>query len=176
VVAALAAASVGVVGLALAGCGGGDNEGNGSTDTTASAANTRLTPDQWSSYRAEQESFSATRKTAEKKIDTCPRSQTGTLDVFAKCVGPSLDELQTEAAMAGEVLKGFIGTVSGSCATALNDFTQYVTPFTASVEQLQQTLSDDNVSALANSTASLQTALQGGTQERETFERECAPL
>ena len=162
--------------LGFAGCGG-DDEGSGSGDTTAvSAANERLTPEQWSAYQASIDDFADAREGAQEKLDTCPRSGTGDLDLVDECAGTSLDEVQVAAVTLGETLTGFIGTVPGACAGSLDSFTQYATPFVASVEQLQQTLADDNVAGLANSIASVETALAGGTEERADFERDCSPL
>jgi len=162
--------------LGVAGCGG-DEDGSGSGDTTAvSAGNERLTPAQWSAYQASVADFADARKGAQEKLDTCPRSGTGDLDLLDECAGTSLDDLQAAAITLGETLAGFIGTVTGACAGSLNSFTQYATPFVASVEQLQQTLADDNVAGLANSISSVETALAGGTEERADFERDCSPL
>jgi hypothetical protein len=162
--------------MLAAGCGGDDDSGGTAETTAASSGAERLTPDQWSEYRTAGEEFAAARKAAEAKLDSCPRSATGELDEYEACVGASLDALEDAATALGQTLTGFIGTVSGACETSLNAFTQYVSPFVASVDQLQKTLAADNVAGLANTTSSLQTALAGGQEESKSFERDCSPL
>lgn len=169
-VAAMASVIVGVA----AGCGSSDSEST-ATDTAASGGNERLTAEQWSDYQAVAEPFTAANAAVLKKFDSCPRSGTGDATVFAKCVGDTLTTLETATQELRTTLAGFNGTVTGMCATSLAAYTNYTTPYLASITSVQAAIDSENAAAFTSAYSNAQTAAKGGKEERAAFEADCAP-
>lgn len=167
------AAALALAALA-AGCGGSDSE-TSSGETSTVAVNERLTADQWDAYQAAAGPFTEANTAMLKKIDACPRSGTGDTTVFSACLGDTLTTVTDATRELTTVLAGFNGTVSGACATALDAYTNYTTPYLASITSMQQAIDSENASALTSSYSNAQTAASGGKEERATFEQECAP-
>jgi hypothetical protein len=174
IVCAVAAACV--LAVVAAGCGGSDSESTTTaTDTSASVQNERLTSEQWATYEAAAEPFKAANTEMLKKFDTCPRSGTGDTTVFAKCLGDSLTTVQAATRELTTTLAGFNGTVSGTCATSLAAYTNYTTPYLASITSMQSAIDSENAAAFTNAYSSAQTAAKGGKEERAAYETHTAP-
>jgi len=169
-----AVAAAFVLAVLVAGCGGSDSETT-ATDTSASVQNERLTSEQWTTYEAAAEPFKAANTEMLKKFDTCPRSGTGDTTVFAKCLGDSLTTVEAATRELTSTLAGFNGTVSGTCATSLAAYTNYTTPYLASITSMQSAIDSENASAFTNAYSNAQTAAKGGKEERTAFETDCAP-
>jgi hypothetical protein len=172
IVPAVAAALV--LAALAAGCGGSDSETT-PAETSTVAVNERLTAEQWDSYQAASGPFTEANAAMLKKFDSCPRSGTGDTTVFAKCLGETLTTVTDTTQELTSVLAGFNGTVTGACATALDAYTNYTTPYLASITSMQQAIDSENASAFTNAYSNAKTAASGGKEERTTFETECAP-
>lgn len=164
-----------VVGVA-AGCGGSDSETDAAaTDTASSAASPRLTVDQWAAYEAVATPFEAANQAMLKKFDSCPRSGTGDTTVFAKCLGDTLQTAEAAGRGLGATLAGFNAIVSGPCATSLAAYSNYTTPYLASVTSVQSAIDTENAAALTNASTNLEQTLAGGKEEKTSFEADCKP-
>ena len=170
----VAAAALLVVALA-AGCGGSGSDTTATEVGSTAAANERLTAAQWDDYQAVAEPFSAANAAALKKFDTCPRSGTGDTTVFATCLGDTLTTLEDATVALRDTLAGFNGTVTGACAESLDAYTNYATPYAASISSMQSAIDEGNVSAFTSAYSNAQTAAKGGKDERTAFEQDCAP-
>lgn len=169
-----AVAAAFVLAVLAAGCGGSDS-GSTTTDTSGSAQNERLTSEQWKTYEAAAEPFKAANTEMLQRFDTCPRLGTGDTTVFAKCLGDSPTTVEAATRELTSTLAGLNGTVSGTCATSLAAYTNYTTPYLASITSMQTAIDSENASAFTNAYTNAQTAAKGGKEERTAFETNCAP-
>lgn len=167
-------AAASVLAVLAAGCGGSDS-GSTATDTSGSGQNERLTAEQWAAYEAAAAPFKAANTELLKKYNACPKSGTGDTTVFAKCLGDSLTTVEAATRELTSTLAGFNGTVSGTCATSLDAYTNYTTPYLASITSMQSAIDTENAAAFTNAYASAETAATGGKAERTAFETDCAP-
>lgn len=170
----LAALAFVVMGLA-AGCGDSDSGSTTATDTSATGGNARLASDQWAAYEAVAEPFAAANAAMLKKFDTCPRSGTGDTTVFSKCLGDTVAEVDAATRALGATLAGFNATVTGACATSLAAYSNYTTPYLASITSIQAAIDSENAAAFTNAYSNAQTAAKGGTEQRTAFESDCEP-
>jgi len=170
----LVAATALLVSALAAGCGGSGSDST-ATDTGTAATNETLTAGQWSDYQAVAEPFTAANAALLEKFDACPRSGTGDTTVFAKCLGDTLTTVVDTTTALRDTLAGFIGTVGGTCAESLDAYTNYTTPYLASITSMQEAIDEENVSAFTSAYSNAQTAAKGGKEERTAFETDCAP-
>ena len=75
----------------------------------------------------------------------------------------------------GATLAGFNATVSGACATSLAAYSNYTTPYLASVTSVQSAIDTENAAALTNASTNLEQTLSGGKDEKTSFEADCKP-
>jgi hypothetical protein len=168
-----------VVGIAItAGCGDSGSSGTGETvaTTTGASGNERLTSAQWTEYETSRAALRKANAAAQATFKKCPATTTfGNSAEMQNCVGDTFTELATAADKSLETLKGFQGTVSGSCASALEDLTNYVGTFRNSATQMQNTIDSADQPSYAASSQDLETTLTAGKSEAQAFEQECSP-
>jgi hypothetical protein len=167
-----------------AGCGGSDSSSSGdsvaatteATQTSTTAANERLTSTQWAAYQSSRSALRKANSAASATLKKCSAiaTQQKTAAVQA-CVGDTFTELTTAAGNSLSTLQGFQGTVSGSCASALDQLTGQVGLFQASAHQMQVTIDSPTLAGYPAASQSLELALSAGQSEATSFEKECAP-
>jgi hypothetical protein len=173
------------VALLAAGCGGSSGS-SGSTDTTTaaatsgSAANERLTQEQWSSTQASRTEFRKALADAQATTKKCLHGAKSSEDFqnipqTQACIGDVYTTLQKAAGASKGVLEGFSGTVSGACATALDNLIGAVGLYQASAAEMQRTIDSPTLAGYPAASQDLQSAFSSGRTSFSTFEKECAP-
>jgi hypothetical protein len=158
--------------LVTAGCG--DDDGGGATTTdTAAGADSRLTQEQWSEYESAKATFLTARAAANAKLDSCPDTSA---EVFSRCVGDTLDEVESAATALGDTLTGFEGSVTGECASSTAVLAGYTAPYANAVQMLQDAIDAGNASQIPSLKSTLQTLTVGGSEDTQAFEEACAPV
>jgi hypothetical protein len=172
---------VGLVALLVAaftaGCGGSGSNGAGETEgTTTTATAERLTSAQWSEYETSRAALREANAKATATLKKCPATTSfGDAAEFQSCVGDTFTDLSTAADNSLSTLDSFDGTVSGSCADALANLTNYVGTFRNSAAKMQTTVDTANLAAYPAASQDLQVSLTAGKSEAQTFEQECSP-
>ena len=150
-----------------AGCGGSGSSGAGETEgTTTTAAAERLTSAQWSEYETSRAALREANAKATATLKKCPATTS---------FGDTFTDLSTAADNSLSTLESFDGTVSGSCADALANLTNYVGTFRNSAAKMQTTVDTANLAAYPAASQDLQVSLTAGKSEAQTFEQECSP-
>ena len=171
----------------VAGCGGDGSSGaetttESSTQTvsTTGTANPRLTEEQWTSAEASRTAFRQALAKAQATSTKCLHGAESAEDFqnipkTQECVGDVFTQLQQAAGDALAVLKGFTGTVSGSCADALSELINGVGVYQASAAQMQRTIDSPTLAGYPAASQDLETAFSSGQADFATFEKECKP-
>ena len=180
-----AAGVAAVATLALAaGCGGSSSSSSdtGSTATTeaaqtgTTAENARLTSAQWAAYQSSRAALRKANTTATATLTKCSSVASHQKPKAVQaCVGDTFTQLTTAAGNSLATLRGFQGTVSDPCATALNNLINQVGTFQASASQMQTTIDSPTLAGYPAASQNLELALTGGKSEATTFEQQCAP-
>ena len=185
VLAAVTAAAVTIA----AGCGGSSSDSSGSTESTTTApattggtanAHARLTQDQWSSAQASRTAFRKALANAQATTTKCLHGAKSpeefqNIPATQACVGDVFTELQKAAGDSKDVLEGFVGTVSGACAQALNDLIGAVGLYQASAAEMQRTIDSPTLAGYPAASQDLQSAFASGQAKVTAFEKDCAP-
>jgi hypothetical protein len=165
-----------------AACGGSSGTTTTTATTTATATTTgggagnqHLTSAQWQKYQADAAAFRSVNLPTLTKVAKCASATNPPAGYVEKCVGDSLTKLATATTKLENDLKGFVGTVGGACAAALNSYVGYATQYQASIKTLQQQIPTNNTAAIYKSAGTLKTARQHGQQLAATFEQACKP-
>jgi hypothetical protein len=168
-----------IVALA-AGCGSSDSSTE-TTTTTASTtattgANERLTTAQWEEYQTSRAALRKANAAATATLKKCPATTSfGDSAELQQCVGNTFTDLSDAADSSLKTLESFQGTVSGSCADALDNLTNYVGTFRNAASKMQTTIDTANLAAYPAASQDLQVSLDAGKNEATTFEKDCAP-
>ena len=158
-----------------AGCGG--DSGSESTTTAAKAApNERFTEAEWEQYQADATAFQNLNDTTLVKVTACTKPINPPPGAMTKCVGDSLTKLGAATEKLGQTLDGLTSSVSGECLTALNGLLNYVRPYQASINSLQNTIDADNYAAAYSSSSSMKTARANGRAANTEVKAACAPV
>ena len=173
-----------LVAVALAaGCGDSGSSGTSETaatteaaQTITTAANERLTSAQWAEYESSRAALRKANTTATATLKKCSEiaNQQKPAAVQA-CVGDTFTQLTTVAGDSLSTLKGFQSSVSGTCASALDNLINQVGVFQASASQMQATIDSSTLAGYPAASQNLELALTSGRTEATTFEQECAP-
>jgi hypothetical protein len=168
-----------VVGIAItAGCGDSGSGDTGETvaTTTGASGNERLTSAQWTEYETSRGALRTANAAATATLKKCSATS-GFQDTaeLQACVGDTFTKLTKSASDSLATLESFDTTVSGSCAEALADLTNYVGTFQASAAGMQRTIDSDTLAGYPAASQDLEQALSSGRAEAATFEQECAP-
>ena len=167
-----------------AGCGSDSSSSGDSVATTTETAQTqtttaaseRLTSAQWADYQSSRSALRKANSTASATLKKCSAIATQQKPAAVQaCVGDTFTELTTAAGDSLSTLQGFEGTVSGSCATALDQLTSQVSLFQASAHQMQATIDSPTLAGYPAASQNLELALSAGQTEATSFEKECAP-
>ena len=167
-----------VLAVALAaGCGGSSASGTAETTaTTTGSANERLTTAQWSEYESSRTELRKANTAATATLSKCSSIAVHQKpEAVQTCVGDTFTQLTTAAGNSLATLRGFQGTVSGACETALNGLINQVGTFQASAAQMQTTIDSPTLAGYPAASQNLELALNGGKSEAKTFEQDCAP-
>jgi hypothetical protein len=169
--------AVALLAAALAtGCGDSGSSGAPETEATTTAAAERLTTAQWSEYETSRAALRKANAEAQATFKKCPATTSfGNAAEMQSCVGDTFTDLATAADNSLTTLNSFQGTVSGSCASALDDLTNYVGTFRNSATQMQNTIDTADQASYAASSQDLETSLTAGKSEAQQFETECSP-
>lgn len=159
---------------AAAGCGGDDEATDGGETTETSTTSVRLTDEQWSEYTVVRDAFLEANATAQKRLDTCSTAQSAS--VLQTCVGNVYGELADAARTVGTTLEGFGPSVSGDCAVALGGLVNYVTPYAATADQIQDAADTGNLLEYSSAAEDLEVAADAAADQATTFDEECAPV
>lgn len=158
-----------------AGCGGGDS-GSESTTTAAKAApNQRFTEAEWEQYKTDAAAFQKLNDSTLAKVTVCTKPINPPPGAMTKCVGDSLTTLSQATETLGGTLQGLASSVGGECLTAVNGLLNYVRPYQASINSLQNTIDSDNYAAAYSSASSMQTARADGRSANTEVMAACAP-
>ena len=76
----------------------------------------------------------------------------------------------------GQTLEGLTSSVGGACLTAVNGLLNYVRPYQASINSLQNTIDSDNYAAAYSASSSMQTARAQGRAANTEVKAACAPV
>src|SRR5689334_5824278 len=150
IVLAVGAATVAVLATGCGGSSSSDSSGSTESATTAPATsgsetNERLTEEQWASAEASRTAFRSALATAQATSKKCLHGAKSAEDfqnisATQACVGDVYTQLQKAAGDSKAVLQGFSGTVSGACATALDDAIGSVGLYQASAAEMPRTI------------------------------------
>jgi hypothetical protein len=175
----LAALAAAVVGLVLAGCGGSDGEADSTTPptvTTSDAANKRLSAASWDTYVTSatqaQKVNQAAIKTFSKCRDLIVRNMQS--QQVQQCFGTTTSDVVTQGQKFLTTLQGFEGEVAGACAKALTDYQGYVKLYLSSVNALDTGL-DSSGPPNATQVDQAQGALVRARTSSKAFETSCKP-
>ena len=161
-----------------AGCGGSDSSGTtteaAATTTTATAE--RLTSAQWAEYETSRAALRSANTAANATLKKCSdTTQFQDTTALQTCVGDTFSALTVAAGDSLNTLKSFESSVTGSCATALANLSNYVGTFQASAAEMQRAVDSPTMAGYPAASENLQQALTAGKAEAQTFEQECAP-
>jgi len=166
--------------VVCAGCGSSGSSSTGVTTaaaTTATTANARLTSAQWAEYTSSRAALRKANAVATATLSKCSAGASVQQPKRTQaCVGNTFTELTHAAGDSLATLKGFAGTVSGACATALAQLTNQVGTFQASAAQMQRTIDSPTLAGYPAASNTLELALNGGRTEAKKFDAQCAPL
>ena len=162
--------------LVTTGCGSDSDEGSatGTTETTETGGSERLTDEQWAAYEAAAMPLEEAAAGAKEKLDVCGKA-TEDADELATCVGDSFTVLADTAEEYGNVLEGFQGTVTGTCADDLGELYTYAVALQGSAEEMQQVIDEGDLAAYLGVSSNLEVAATGGKDEKAAFEESCRP-
>jgi hypothetical protein len=181
-------AALALLAVLAAGCGGGGGSAASTSTaatttaaaptTTAAAGGTqaRFTAEQWSKYQADAASFQSVNEAAIQRASICAKKINPPAGYLQKCVGNELTKLMTATNQLSADLRGFVVTVHGACLDALNGLLNYVVPYKASVQALQQAIDANNAAASYSVSSSIKTARAGGKAQNAKVVKACAPL
>jgi hypothetical protein len=180
------AAALAVIALA-AGCGGSSSSDSSASTAAATtqaattgAANERLTKEEWTSAEESRAAFRKALANANATSTKCLHGAKSAEDfqnisATQACVGDVFTQLQKAAGDSLDVLQGFDGTVSGTCATALSALINSVGLYQASAAEMQRTIDSPTLAGYPAASQDLETAFATGQGDVATFEKECAP-
>jgi hypothetical protein len=159
-----------------AGCGGGgDNESESTTTAAKAAPHQRFTEAEWKQYQADVTAFQTLNDATLVKVTACTKPINPPPGAMSKCVGESLTNLGAATEKVGQTLEGLTSSVGGACLTALNGLLNYIRPYQASINSLQNTIDADNYAAAYSSSSSLKTARADGRAANTEVMAACAP-
>jgi len=157
-----------------AGCGG-DSSSESTTTAAKAAPHERFTALEWEQYQSDAEAFQTLNDVTLVKVTTCTKPINPPPGAMSRCVGDSLTKLGAATAKLGQTLEGLTSSVGGACLTALNGLINYVRPYQASINSLQNTIDSDNYAAAYSASSSMKTAQTHGRAANAAVRKECAP-
>ena len=182
-------AVVGVAALAVvalaSGCGS-DSGAEGTTSTMATEATITggagggLTAEQWATYETSRTALRKANADAAAVTKKCLHGAKSAEDFqnipkTQACVDDVFTDLQQAAGDSLAVLRGFSGSVSGSCESALNDLISAVGLYQASAAAMQRTIDSPTLAGYPAASQDMNLALTSGQSEAQTFDQECKP-
>ena len=159
-----------------AGCGGGDSSSSDTTTAAKAAPNQRFTQEEWTQYQADATAFQNLNDSTLVKVTACTKPINPPPGAMSKCVGDSLTNLGAATEKIGQTLEGLTSSVGGECLTAVNGLLNYVRPYQASINSLQNTIDSDNYAAAYSASSSMKTARAHGRAANTEVKAACAPV